>query len=122
MSQIESQIAALNRDFRMQNLDRDQIPKPFRVFAADTLIEFGLAVRDPEGNATTGVTRTRTSKSVFPYDPSDTAGNEEAGRHDQVRRLRQSRMAPRFLSEPMDLQPWGWSPWICSVSRRGSCH
>ncbi|MER8786012.1 zinc metalloprotease [Mesorhizobium sp. M1006] len=71
MSQIESQIAALNRDFRMQNLDRDQIPVPFRVFATDTLIEFGLAVRDPEGNATTGVTRTRTSKAVFPYDPSD---------------------------------------------------
>jgi len=71
MSQIESQIAALNRDYRMQNADRSQIPAPFRVFAADTLIEFGLAVRDPQGNATTGVTRTRTSKTVFPYDRND---------------------------------------------------
>ena len=71
MSQIESQLAALNRDFRLQNADRSQIPAPFQVFAADTLVEFGLAVRDPQGNATTGVTRTRTSKTVFPYDPSD---------------------------------------------------
>jgi Pregnancy-associated plasma protein-A len=71
MSQIESQIAALNRDYRMQNADRSQIPDPFRIFAADTLIEFGLAVRDPQGNVTTGVTRTRTSKTVFPYDPND---------------------------------------------------
>ncbi len=71
MSQIESQIAALNRDYRMQNADRSQIPAPFRPFAVDTLIEFALAVRDPQGNATTGVTRTRTSKTVFPYDPSD---------------------------------------------------
>jgi hypothetical protein len=71
MSQIESQIAALNRDYRMQNADRSQIPAPFRPFAVDTLIEFALAVRDPQGNATTGVTRTRTSKTVFPYDRND---------------------------------------------------
>jgi len=69
--QIESQIAALNRDFRFQNTDRSQIPAPFRSFATDTLIEFGLAVRDPQGNPTTGVTRTRTSKEVFPFDPFD---------------------------------------------------
>jgi hypothetical protein len=71
MSQIQSQIAALNRDYRMQNTDRSQIPAPFRAFAADTLIEFALAVRDPQDNATNGVTRTRTSKTEFPYDPSD---------------------------------------------------
>ncbi|MBY2988286.1 zinc metalloprotease [Rhizobium leguminosarum] len=71
MSQIESQIAALNRDYRMQNVDKGHIPAAFRAFAADTLIEFGLAVRDPDGNATTGVTRTRTSKTIFPYDSTD---------------------------------------------------
>jgi hypothetical protein len=69
--QIESQIATLNRDYRMQNLDRGDTPEPFRVFAADPLIEFSLAVRDPQGNPTSGVTRTRTPKSVFPYDQSD---------------------------------------------------
>lgn len=71
MSQIESQIAALNRDYRLRNTDRSQIPAPFRAFATDTLIEFALAVRDPLGNATTGVTRTPTTKTVFPYDRSD---------------------------------------------------
>jgi len=70
-TQIESQIAALNRDYRLHNEDRSQIPAPFRVFATDTLIEFGLAVRDPQGNPTTGVTRTRTSKTVFPYNQFD---------------------------------------------------
>jgi hypothetical protein len=69
--QIESQIAALNRDYRLQNADRSSIPNPFRPFAADTLIEFGLAVRDPHGNPTTGITRTRTSKAVFPYNAAD---------------------------------------------------
>jgi hypothetical protein len=71
VSQVESQIAALNRDYRLHNADRSEIPPPFRAFAADTLIEFGLAIRDPQGNSTTGITRTRTSKAVFPYDPSD---------------------------------------------------
>jgi hypothetical protein len=71
VSQIESQIDALNRDYRLQNTDRGQIPEPFRVFAADTLVEFALAVRDPDGNRTTGITRTRTSKTVFPYNSGD---------------------------------------------------
>jgi Pregnancy-associated plasma protein-A len=71
LSQIDSQITALNRDYRIQNPDRSEIPAPFRVFAADTLIEFGLAVRDPDGNPTNGVTRTRTSKTVFPYNQAD---------------------------------------------------
>jgi len=71
MDQIESQIAALNRDFRLQNADRSHIPAPFLSFATDTLIEFGLAVRDPQGNPTTGVTRTRTSKEFFPYNRND---------------------------------------------------
>ena len=69
--QIDSQIEALNRDFRMRNLDVSTIPESFRDLAADTLIEFGLAVRDPQGNTTTGVTRTRTSLNGFPYDSSD---------------------------------------------------
>jgi len=61
--QIESQFVALNRDFRLQNADRSDIPAPFQSLAADTLIEFALAVRDPQGRPTTGITRTQTSKS-----------------------------------------------------------
>src|SRR5213593_3724956 len=68
--QIESQITALNRDYRNTNPPAN-IPEPFRALAADPLIEFALAVRDPLGNATTGITRKRTSKATFPYDPMD---------------------------------------------------
>ena len=70
-SQIDSQIAALNRDYRLVNDDRTQIPGPFQMFAADTLVEFALAFRDPQGNPTSGVTRTQTSKTKFPYDQFD---------------------------------------------------
>ena len=67
-SQIDSQIEALNRDFRLRNDDRANLPEPFRDLAADTLIEFALASRDPQGQATTGITRTFTSMEGFPYD------------------------------------------------------
>jgi len=70
-SQIDSQIEALNRDYRLLNADRSQIPAPFAPFAADTLVEFALAVRDPQGNPTSGITRTRTSKTAFPFDDFD---------------------------------------------------
>jgi hypothetical protein len=76
-SQVDSQIAALNRDFRLLNEDRDQIPAPFRVFAADALVEFALAVRDPQGNPTSGITRTQTSKTAFPFDPFDPLATEK---------------------------------------------
>src|SRR3954470_25010490 len=76
-SQIDSQVAALNRDYRLLNPDRSQIPAPFGVFAGDTLVEFALAVRDPQGNPTSGVTRTQTSKTVFPFDQFDPQATEK---------------------------------------------
>ena len=69
-AQIESQIQALNRDYRNTN-PAAQIPEPFRPLAADALVEFALAVRDPQGKKTTGITRKRTSQTTFPYDPTD---------------------------------------------------
>ncbi|MGY1607546.1 MULTISPECIES: M43 family zinc metalloprotease [unclassified Geodermatophilus] len=76
-SQIDSQIAALNRDYRLLNPDKGQIPAPFGVFAADALVEFALAVRDPQGNPTSGITRTWTSKGAFPFDPFDPLATEK---------------------------------------------
>ncbi len=69
--QIFSQIDALNRDYRFKNEDRVDIPPPFKPLGADMLIEFGLAVRDPEGKPTTGITRTKTTQTSFPYDRFD---------------------------------------------------
>lgn len=75
--QIDSQITALNRDYRFRNEDQSQIPAPFAPLAVDTLIEFALAARDPSGNRTTGVTRTHTSKVAFPYSSSDRRATEK---------------------------------------------
>jgi pregnancy-associated plasma protein-A len=63
--QIRSQIAGLNRDYRKQNADADAVPAAFRPFAAEAFIEFQFAARDPNGNPTDGITRTRTSQTEF---------------------------------------------------------
>lgn len=63
--QIMSQLQVLNQDFRRQNPDRDQTLAAWASVAADTRISFKLANRDPNGNPTTGITRTRTSVEEF---------------------------------------------------------
>ena len=85
-SQIDSQIQTLNRDFRRNNSDVSSVPDPFKPFVGDPMIEFALAVRDPNGNATTGITRTWTSKTVFPYDqfdPMATKKLDDTIKHDE---------------------------------------
>ncbi|MDA9808306.1 M43 family zinc metalloprotease [Flavobacteriales bacterium] len=64
-AQIFSQIDILNEDFRMNNSDASSVPSAFAGVAADCEIEFCLAVRDPNGNVTTGITRTYTTTSSF---------------------------------------------------------
>ncbi len=85
-AQIYSQIAALNRDYRKHNTDISQVPAAFAALATDAEIEFCLASVDPNGQATTGITRTFTNNTqgfgnptpsvktapdgVSPWDPS----------------------------------------------------
>lgn len=57
---IYSQIAVLNEDFRLLNADASNIPSAWNSVKADTEIEFCLAVRDPNGFQTNGITRTET--------------------------------------------------------------
>jgi hypothetical protein len=59
--QINSQIDALNRDFRRRNADTVNTPDRFKPFAADIQIQFQLATADPKGRATTGVIRKTTN-------------------------------------------------------------
>ena len=60
-AQIQSQINILNEDFRRMNANADNVwPQ-----AADSEIEFCLAVVDPDGNPTNGITRTQTSVTTF---------------------------------------------------------
>ena len=65
--QLLSQLNVLNADFRRQNADATNTPPYFQAFAADAEIEFCLASLDPSGNATTGITRTKTDKYAFDY-------------------------------------------------------
>ncbi|MGV1004794.1 MAG: zinc metalloprotease [Candidatus Nanopelagicales bacterium] len=67
-AQIESQIAVLNRDFRMANSDVASTPAVFSPLCADARVQFELARTDPAGNPTTGIIRVRTAKTSFDAD------------------------------------------------------
>ena len=56
-AQILSQLQVLNEDFARLNPDTINTPIAFRPVAANTGIQFCLATRDPQGNATTGIVR-----------------------------------------------------------------
>ncbi|MDQ3021040.1 MAG: zinc metalloprotease [Bacteroidota bacterium] len=64
-AQVQSQIDILNQDFRKLNSDVSGVPTVFQSSVADCMINFCLASRDPNGAATTGITRTQTTKKSF---------------------------------------------------------
>lgn len=66
--QIDSQIKVLNLDFQAKNPDRANVPAPFKGLVADARIKFVLATKDPQGNPTKGVTRTKTTRTSFASD------------------------------------------------------
>lgn len=55
--QILSQMDVLNEDFGRYNADTVNTPQGFRPVASNTGIQFCLARRDPQGNATNGIIR-----------------------------------------------------------------
>jgi hypothetical protein len=67
-AQIQSQLDALNRDFRRKNADTVNTPDRFKPFAADVQIEFFLATADPKGKATNGIIRKQTSVGYWQMD------------------------------------------------------
>lgn len=64
-AQIQSQLNVLNQDFRKLNSDLNLVPSTFSSLVADAEINFCLANRDPNGNATTGIVRVQTSQTSF---------------------------------------------------------
>ena len=64
-AQIQSQIDVLNEDFRKLNADASLTPSIFSALATDCQIQFCLAQRDPNGNATTGIVRKSTTTTAF---------------------------------------------------------
>ena len=71
-AQILSAIDIINKDYRRLNADASATPLVFEAVAADCGIEFCLATTDPNGNATSGITRTPTSTTSF--DPGTSNG------------------------------------------------
>ena len=69
-AQVKSQIDVLNKDFRAQNADKSKVPSAWTSLVADSNIKFQLAKRDPNGKATTGITRTKTTRTAFAADNS----------------------------------------------------
>jgi hypothetical protein len=67
-AQIKSQLCVLNDDYRKRNADNGLVPTVFQTLAADTHVEFRLACRDPKGNRTDGITRTKTNVESFSDD------------------------------------------------------
>ena len=64
-AQIQSQIDALNKDYRRTNIDAINTPNVWQDIAADTEIEFCLATTDPNGQPTNGINRVQTSHGQF---------------------------------------------------------
>ncbi|WP_440947450.1 zinc metalloprotease [Methanosarcina sp. T3] len=79
-AQVQSQIDVLNEDFRKSNPDISQVPGIWKNLTADFGIEFFLATKGPDGNSTSGITRTQTSEGSFGTDDrvkSTSAGGKD---------------------------------------------
>ena len=85
-AQINSQIAAMNKDFRGTNSDRSQTPDPWKGLVSDTRIQFKIVK----------VTRTRTSRTSFSHD-------------DGVKRSTGGGIAPFSPKTHLNL-------WVCALS------
>jgi hypothetical protein len=77
--QINSQITALNKDFRARNPDRSKVPPSWQGLVADTKIQFALATKNPNGKATDGVTRTKTTRDSFGIQGNPVKKRSEGG-------------------------------------------
>ena len=64
-SQIQSQLSALNQDFRATNPDSSKVPDPWKGLVADSRIKFKLATKDPDGQRTDGIVRVQTDRTSF---------------------------------------------------------
>lgn len=67
-AQIQSQIDALNKNFNRENEDFSKVPAVFAKLAGAANIRFTLARVDPNGKATNGITRTRSSRLMWSND------------------------------------------------------
>lgn len=67
-AQIQTQLDILNKDFQKSNEDIGKVPIAFAEYAADCRIKFILAKIDPQGRATSGVVRCKTTQLSWKQD------------------------------------------------------
>ena len=67
-AQIQAQVDTLNKDFFGANGDSVRIPSYFKSLFGKSNIQFCLAQRTPEGEATDGINRVVTTKTGFTFD------------------------------------------------------
>ena len=76
-AQVQSQIKALNKDYRAKNTDKSKAPAVWAGLVADAKLQFRLAKKDPGGKTTKGITRTQTTRDSF--DSSDSVKKKSQG-------------------------------------------
>jgi hypothetical protein len=76
-AQINSQIKALNLDYRAKNPDVKKVPDAWKSLVVDANIEFALATKDPSGAKRKGITRTKTT--VREWGPDDAVKSAKKG-------------------------------------------
>ncbi|MCS7028280.1 MAG: M43 family zinc metalloprotease [Bacteroidia bacterium] len=79
-TRIMEQLDVLNQDFSKTNSDAGLVPTAFKSLHVDTEIRFCLATKDPNGNPTTGITRTPTTKSSFSITSNDVKYSSTGGK------------------------------------------
>ncbi|MGI4734354.1 MAG: GEVED domain-containing protein [Janthinobacterium lividum] len=79
-AQVQSQLDVLNADFHRLNGDLSKVPAAFTSLIGDAGVQFVLAKRDPNGNATTGVVHKSTTATSF--DSSDKMKYSSSGGDD----------------------------------------
>jgi PKD repeat protein len=64
-AQVEDAIRILNNDFNKLNTDWPSVKEEFLDLVADVGVEFRLARKDPQGNCTNGITRTKSATTYL---------------------------------------------------------
>jgi hypothetical protein len=79
-AQVQSQLDVLNADFHRLNADLSKVPAAFTSLIGDAGVQFVLAKRDPNGNATNGIVHKSTTATSF--DSSDKMKYSSSGGDD----------------------------------------
>ncbi|MFO0918816.1 MAG: zinc metalloprotease [Planctomycetaceae bacterium] len=69
-TQIKSQLAVLNKDYRAKNSDKSKMPGVWSGLVGDALIEFELATKAPDGTDSSGINWVKTDRTSFDADES----------------------------------------------------